>query len=77
MNLGWDQVRRAFSSRAAIYLALMVIGVAVTFAGGYKMMKPSKKEEYMAAKQNDRIITTLEPELAKAERPKCRIGARR
>jgi len=37
----------------------------VTFGKG---IRSSLHEEYMRAKQNDRIITTLEPELAKPER---------
>jgi hypothetical protein len=37
----------------------------IYFGGG---IRASLNEEYMAAKQNDRIITTLEPELAKPAR---------
>ena len=39
----------------------------VHFGGG---IRSGLKEEYMAAKQNDRIITTLEPEMKKPPRVK-------
>ena len=41
----------------------------ITFGGG---VKSSLREQYMAAKQNDKIITTLEPEIAetKVDRPR-------
>jgi hypothetical protein len=42
-------------------------GYNVIFGGG---IRSGLKEEYMAAKQNERIITTLEPELASPTRGK-------
>jgi hypothetical protein len=43
----------------------MLSGYAISFGPG---IRASLNEEYMAAKQNQRIITTLEPELAKPTR---------
>lgn len=46
----------------------MMSGYNIYFGGG---IRSGLKEEYMTAKQNNRIITTLEPELAKpARKPK-------
>jgi hypothetical protein len=42
-------------------------GYNIVFGGG---IRSSLNEEYMAAKQNGRIITTLEPELAKSAKAK-------
>lgn len=47
----------------------IVRGYNITFGGG---IRSSLKEEYMAAKQNGRIIVTLEPELVEPKRPRLK-----